>query len=123
MNYFSFFEKLQKADPRVKYTKNDQKLSCDEFKIPEFYQALNPINVEFEFNDGVVKLEPFENLIILNEEYRYVAADCVFATCNGDPIYVRDGKIYTCVHGSKHVVEEKIAESVEELFEKVYNTL
>ena len=80
---------------------------------------MNPVNVEFEFNDGMVKLEPFESLMALNEQYRYVASDCVFATCNGDPIYIRDGKIYTCIHGSKRIVEEKFAESIKELFEQV----
>ena len=39
----------------------------------------------------------------------------------GDAIYTRDGKIYTRVHGSKHIVEEKLAESVEKLFEQVYD--
>lgn len=123
MDYYSFFEKLQRADSRIKFTKIDKKISCNVAKLPEFYQMFNPVNVEFEFNDGMIKLEPIEGLRTLKEDYQYVMADCVFATCNGDPIYARDGKIYTCVHGAKRVVEEKIAESVEELFEKVYNTL
>ena len=123
MDYYSFFEKLQKMDSRIKYKKVEKKLSCEGIIIPEFYQVLNPVNVELEFNDGVIKLEPFEGLIALNEEYQYVNADCVFATCNGDPIYIRAGKIYTCVHGSKRVVEEKMAESVEELFELFWSTL
>ncbi|MCM1251672.1 MAG: hypothetical protein NC321_02540 [Clostridium sp.] len=123
MDYYSFFEKLQRMDSRVKFVKVNKRLLCDKINIPEFYQILNPVNVEFEFHDGIVKLEPFEKLSALNEEYQYVKADCVFAICNGDPIYTRDGKIYTCVHGSKCVVEEKIAESVGELFEQVYHTL
>lgn len=123
MDYYSFFEKLQKADSRIKFTRNDNTMLCKEIKIPKFYQFLNPINVEFEFNDGVIKLEPFENLRTLNEEYQYVTADCIFATCNGDPIYIRDEKIFTCVHGSKYTVEEKLAESVDELFEQVCKTL
>lgn len=123
MDYYSFFEELQKADHRIKFAKGDKKLLCEKIKIPEFYQIVNPINIEFEFNDGVVKLEPLESLMTLNEKYHYIKADCVFATCNGDPIYIRDGQIYTCAHGSKRVVEEKMAESVEELFEQVGKTL
>ena len=123
MDYYSFFEKLQKADSRVKFARVDKNLKCEDLVIPKFYQVVNPINVEFGFNDGVIKLEPFEGLLILNKEYQYVTAECVFATCNGDPIYTRDGKIYTCVHGAKHIVEEEIASSMEELFEHVENTL
>ena len=78
MDYYSFFNKLQKADSRIKFAKVDKKVLYD-------------------------------------------VADCVFATCNGDAIYTRDGKIYTRVHGSKHIVEEKLAESVEKLFEQVYD--
>lgn len=122
MEYYSFFEKLQRANPEIKFAKVDRKL-CGKFKIPAFYQVLNPVNVEFEFNDGIVKLEPFESLRILNEQYQYVTSDCVFATCNGDPIYIREGKIYTCVHGSKRVIEEKLADSIEKMFEQVCSTL
>ena len=121
MDYYSFFNKLQKADSRIKFAKVDKKVLYDKLKIPEFYQTFNPINVEFECNFGIVQLEPLDKLKILNEKYQYVAADCVFATCNGVAIYTRDGKIYTRVHGSKHIVEEKLAESVEKLFEQVYD--
>lgn len=123
MDYYSFFEKLQKADSGIKFTRVNKYLKCEDLEIPEFYQMVNPVKVEFEFNDGIVKLEPLEGLLMLNEEYQYVTAGCVFATCNGDPIYIRDGEIYTCVHGTKRIVEEKIATSIEEIFEQVYNTL
>ena len=123
MDYSSFFEILQNADCKFRVTEVDTKKLLGELNIPEFYQVVNPVNVEFEFNDGMVKLEPFESLMALNEQYRYVASDCVFATCNGDPIYIRDGKIYTCIHGSKRIVEEKFAESIKELFEQVCSAL
>lgn len=123
MDYITFFEKLQKMDSRVQFTKADKYLRCEGLEIPEFYQMVDPVHVEFEFHDGIIRLEPFEGLKMLNEEYQYVVADCVFATCNGDPIYIRDGEIYTCVHGSKRIVEEKIAASVKEMFGQVYSAL
>ena len=123
MDYCSFFQKLKNSDFRVTFTKVDKHLECEGLEIPEFYQIVNPVNVEFEFNDGIVRLEPFEGLLALNEEYRCVTADCVFATCNGDPIYIRDGKVYTCVHGTRRMMEERIAASVDDLFEQVCNAL
>lgn len=35
----------------------------------------------------------------------------VFATCNGDPIYVYDKKIYTCCHGTRKIKDELMAEN------------
>ncbi len=123
MDYHSFFQKLKAEDPRIEYTEACKELKCEELKIPQFYKTIDPINVEFEFNDGIVRLEPFEGLLVLNEQYRYAEADCVFAICNGDPIYIKNGRVYTCTHGSRRIIEEEIAVSVDSLFETVYNTL
>lgn len=123
MDYYSFFEKLKAEDYRTEYTEVHEASEYEGLKLPRFYETINPINVEFEFNDGIVRLEPLEGLLVLNEQYGYVGADCVFATCNGDPIYVKNGKVYTCAHGSKNVNEEELAPSVESLFETVYKTL
>ena len=59
----------------------------------------------------------------MNEQYGHVEADCVFATCNGDPIYVKNEKVYMCLHGPKHIIEEEIAASVDSFFETVYKAL
>lgn len=123
MEYHSFFEKLRVEDSRIEYSETCRGLECEGLKIPQFYKTINPVNVEFEFNDGIIRLEPFEGLLVLNEQYGYTVADCVFATCNGDPIYVKNEKVYTCTHGSKRVIEEEIAASVDSFFETVYNTL
>lgn len=123
MDYYSFFEKLQKADSRVRFSEGINNKKCNNLEIPEFYRVVNPINVEFEFNDGVVKLASFEELSALNKEYQYIRDGCVFATCNGDPIYIRAGEIFTSVHGTRHTVEEKIATSLEKLFEQAAKML
>lgn len=123
MDYHSFFEKLKAEDNRVEYTEVQKRTEYEGLITPQFYETIDPINVEFEFNDGIVRLEPLEGLSVLNEQYGYVGADCVFATCNGDPIYVKNGKVYTCVHGSKRIIEEEIASSVDSFFEIVYKTL
>lgn len=123
MDYHSFFERLKTEDPRIEYREVHNESGYKKMKVPQFYKIINPVNVEFEFNDGIIRLEPFEGLPVLKEQYDYVGADCVFATCNGDPIYVKNEKVYTCIHGAKCVIEEKIAESVDSLFETVYRTL
>lgn len=123
MDCHSFFEKLKVEDLRIEYFEVCKELECEGLKIPLFYKTINPVNVEFEFNDGIIRLEPFDGLLVLNEQYGYAEADCVFATCNGDPIYVKNEKVYTCTHGSRRVIEEEIAMSVESLFETIYNAL
>lgn len=123
MDYHSFFEKLKAKDPRIEYMETYKEPECRKLDIPQFYKTIDPVNVEFEFNDGIVKLEPIKNLMDLNKQYRYAEADCVFATCNGDPIYVKNKKIFTCTHGSERIIEEQIAASMDSFFEMVYNTL
>ncbi len=123
MDYYSFFKKLKAEDPRIEYATAHKAPECKGLNIPQFYKTIDPINVEFGFNDGIVRLEPFEGLSVLNEQYSYIEADCVFATCNSDPIYMKNEKVYTCTHGSKRVMEEEIAVSVDSFFEKIYGTL
>lgn len=123
MEYLAFFEKLKMEDARIEYREVHNVLEYGNLKIPQFYEEIDPVNVEFELNDGIVRLEPFGGLPILNEHHGYVKADCVFASCNGDPIYVKNNKVYSCIHGSKRIIEEEIAESVDALFEMVCNNL
>ncbi len=72
-----------------------------------FYKSYNPIDVEISTEIGAVRFFPANKLEALQKEYQ-VANAFVFATCNGDPIFLSDGAIYTFPHGVKEPVWESI---------------
>ena len=118
MNYLKFFEKLEKADPRTKYDVLDEKSTKTKEGMPDFYKTINPLNIEFEFNDGIVRLASYEDLDTLKEEYNYVEDGFVFAICNGEPIYLKkNNKVYSCICGKNPIIEDELAESIEAMFE------
>lgn len=123
MDYVEFLEKLKSEDSRIEFSIVNEPRNCNSITIPEFYQIVDPINVEFEYNDGIVRLVPFEELILVNLEYRYVDSGCIFATCNGTPIYEKNKKVFTCICGSNRVIEEEIAISIDSFFEQVNDSL
>lgn len=119
MNYIDFFNKLKCSDSRVEYIVLDQEQGTLDSNIPMFYRFVNPINVEFEFGDGIIRLIPFSELETTNKQYEYVNEGCIFATCNGEPIYEKNQKVYTRMCGKNRIIEEEIAISIDSLFEKV----
>lgn len=79
--------------------------------IKPFYRDCNPVDVELGANGVGIRLCPADKLQELQSEYKYINALFVFATCNGDPIFINDGCVYTCVHGTPDSQHEKKAES------------
>lgn len=64
-----------------------------------FYGKCNPIDVEVMFpNLGAVKFYSVEELLDLQNDYRLPNGCIVFATCNGDPIFVNNGSVMTSLH-------------------------
>ena len=123
MNYIEIFKRLKAADSRIKY---DVIQNCgleSENCIPDFYKFVNPINVEFEYGEGIVRIASYEELPMLKKNYEYVKSGCVFATCNGEPVYLNNNKVYTCVCGKNRMIEEKLAESLELFFEQAIKNL
>lgn len=122
MDYLDFFNKLKTVDSRIEFSLVERKLDSLE-AIPNFYNIINPQNVEFEFNDGIIRLASYEELALLKKYYPYISDVCIFATCNGEPVYIKNSMVYTCVYGGGRIIEEKLAESIESLFINVSNSL
>lgn len=87
--------------------------------IVEFYKKANPIDVELNFEGIIVRFFPYDELEMVQQEYSLPDSAFVFATSNGDPIYLMGGKIYIGLHGSSDNYGELFAESVEKLFDKI----
>ena len=79
--------------------------------IKDFYQKANPIDVEITMDGNTVRFIPADELEDTQSDYSIGNERFIFATCNGDPIYVYEGKIYTCCHGISKIDDELMAEN------------
>ena len=43
----------------------------------------------------------------------------IFASCNDEPIYLKDNKVYTCLFGKKGIIEEVLSERLKEYLAKI----
>lgn len=77
--------------------------------LKEFYQKANPVDVEITMDGNAVKFIPMDELEDSQEDYSLGDDRFIFATCNGDPIYVYVEKIYTCCHGVGTIEDELLA--------------
>lgn len=117
--YDNFIKALVAFDSRNQVEKCTRNLenTC----IPEIYKKYDFINVEVPCGFGNVKFYPLSKLNDLKIEYSYVDADCIFATNNGEPIFIKDSLVYTCICGKEKIFYEKIAGSFDEFIEKIMN--
>ena len=76
-------------------------------QLIEFYKSYNPIDVEISTEIGAIRFYPSNKIEELQKEYKITNA-FVFATCNGDPIFLSNNMIYTYPHGVKDPVWESI---------------
>lgn len=116
MDYSGFVSKAVEQDKQNKFAKYDGKLSFIPSEAREFYQKYDPIDVEVGLNGSSVRFYPISELIDLQKDYEYLHAQFVFATCNGDPIFLHQGKVYVCAHGVNDPKWEKLADNWEAFF-------
>lgn len=108
MDFSEFAQNAVSLDKRNSFAHYNGDLS----KIPEemqaFYRETNPLDVEI----GFVRFAPAEELANLQSEYAYIEAEFVFAISNGDPIFLKEGYVYTCPHGIKKPQYELLAKDI-----------
>ena len=61
---------------------------------------------------NAIRFIPMDELEDIQDDYSIGEERFVFATCNGDPIYVYCGEIYTCCHGTSKIDDELMAEDI-----------
>ncbi len=118
MIYDDFVSTLIKNDSRnvFKKVRDNNKVSQ---AMPALYSLYDPVDVEFKYNHGITRMTSLSEMNELQSIYNYVDADCIFADCNGDPIYMKNGQVYTTLHGSDGSKAEKLASSFEEFIKQV----
>ncbi|QTE70300.1 hypothetical protein JRC49_10865 [Clostridiales bacterium FE2011] len=93
--------------------------------IPEcfvsLYQEYDPLEVELPFEGNSLNMIPYKELDSYLGEYGLDKKSLIFATCNGDPYFMNDSKIYTFVHGVENPSWELLNESVKEFFMTIIN--
>jgi hypothetical protein len=99
--YDDFIKKAKLQDSRNEFGKLE---SVEQYDIPEtlhdFYKSANPIDVEVIREDfTAIKFYPVSSLGHLQTEYDLPETNFVFASREGDPIMINNGKIYTAIHG------------------------
>ncbi len=119
MTLQDFVNKAMKQDKRNVF----EKTTADENTLPgalkNFYRQANPVDVEITMGGNPVKFYPLCELISLQGDYR-LGNDCfVFATCNSDPIFLQEKKVYSCYHGVKGAKKEFIANSFEDFLDLI----
>lgn len=100
MNYSEFVQRAIEIDKRNTFGKiSSQTPIVAPEDLQAFYQNCNPIDVELPYEGTAIKLFSAEDLPRIQEEYSNIVDAFVFASCNGDPICFRDGKILIWPHG------------------------
>lgn len=126
MSYDSFIENIKRQDKRNKFG-STSKLNVDFLpnSLKEFYTQANPEDVEIVLeNLTSIKLYPLQHLMDLQNEYKGVGG-FVFATLEGDPIFLRDEKVFKAVHGSGawSLEEELLSESFDKFIELIISVM
>ena len=113
MDYSAFVQKAVAKDKRNKFDSYEGVLDTIPETMRDFYRYCNPVDVELPYEGTSIRFYPAEELDLLREEYKPKMGEFIFATCNSDPIWYYEGKVYTGPHGATESQWEILAEKVE----------
>lgn len=108
MEFMEFAKKAIILDKRNSFSRYSGDLSAIPEEMKDFYREVNPTDVEV----GFVRFAAAEELTNLQAEYAYLEAQFVFATSNGDPVFIKAGCVYTYPHGVKDPPHELLAPDI-----------
>ncbi len=112
MDYTAFIEKATLQDERNCFsTVSEADVQFLPDPLKKFYLEANPVDVEIVLpNFTSIKLLPLHELVEVQEEYQAIEG-FVFATLEGDPVLLKDQKVFIAAHGSDEWIYEPLAES------------
>ena len=108
MEFSKFAEQAILRDERNVFAPYSGSLDGIPKELINFYREADPVDVEVDD----VRFYPVEELEDLQAEYAYLNAQFVFATSNGDPIFLQDGCVYTAPHGVEEPTWELLAKDI-----------
>jgi hypothetical protein len=122
MDYLQFVDFANKQDSRNVFAEYKQNLDLSlPDKVKAFYKKFNPLDVEIDDSGLGIRFFPVDDLPNLQRDYSYLKDAFIFATCNGDPIFLNNGRVFTCAHGVKESKPELLANSFDEYLSKLMN--
>ena len=113
MDFALFVQRTITQDKRNCFAKYHGDLSFVPKEMLCFYRDYDPIDVEVEIDGATLRFVPALELKEVQMEYSQISNSFVFATNNGDPIFIHEGAVYTCPHGVQQAEWEKLADSLE----------
>lgn len=115
--YDQFVSTLLSIDDRNVIEKVTNKIS--DSNIPQIYKEYDFIDVVVPCRFGELRFYPISKFDDLKKEYSYVENGCIFATNNGEPVFVKNNSVFTCIKGKEKLFIEELACSFEELLEMI----
>ena len=119
MNYQDFRKAAEKQDKRNIFKIENKVPDNIPKKLVAFYQECNPVDVEVLIEEISVRFYPVQALSDLQEEYELPGDRFVIATCNGEPVYLYNDKVYTCYVDSDTIEDELLADSFDLYLQKI----
>ena len=112
MLYDEFVMLAQKQDSRNIFKPSRDDLSFIPESLRSFYSTYDPVDVEVQLADSTsVRFSPAKYLKKLQGEYDMTPASFIFATKDGDPIYLKSDGVFIGTHGSSRLKENRLSES------------
>lgn len=109
-----FVLKAISQDERNVFEEIESEINNLPSELETFYKYANPIDVEVSMGGNSVRFYQMDELKNLQLDYKLPKGRFVFATCNSDPIYIFNGKIYSCYHGNTNAKDEFVADDFED---------
>lgn len=94
MIYENFVTKALEFDNRNKFGKGEIKYFNIPEDLKEFYNNYNPLDVEVLYKGMPLKFFPLNEIDSIKTEYNLPNDTFIFASINGDPVFLLDNKIY-----------------------------
>ena len=108
----TFVKNALVQDSRNKFDRYSENVDFIPEELKHFFQEYNPVDVEVVMNGNIVHFFPVEELQKVQKEYLLGNDSFVFASCNGDPIYLnKNNCICIRCHGLRIELEEEMASS------------
>lgn len=114
MGIDEFKEEALKQDQRNVFENCSGDTSFVPMELQDFFKNGNPVDVEVTMNGNAIRFYPLCELIQLQENYNLSNGGFVFATCNSDPIFILEKKVFTRCHGNSKCCDEEMASSFDE---------
>lgn len=119
MKLIDFINLATKQDQRNLFSRYEGTIKGIPAELEPFYKNYNPIDVEVKINGNYVKFFPYDRINEMQNEYALNKNCFIFASCNGEPIYLKDGAVFTCVVGKTEIIEELLADTLDRYWELI----